>query len=270
VRAQSCSIPTLVASFALGASACVQTPEPPPPPEDLSALAVRYDHPSAAIPSARIRDFALAADQYIKISKLLAGLRFTRTLISETSAGLDANTAAEDLSVSGTVHASLPCFGDGPIPTSDSATNGKLSVTLGVEESRLKRGFTGEFSRCRFRVEPALVAPQKVSVSAKFVGDLGSDLGIGSELTGALIMKLRDIVGESSGGLGDFPIASAEFHFRIAADGSVETLLDGTMFGLAETGSVLLSLRVDGTVSLRDSLGEWSCDAGITLCTLVK
>jgi hypothetical protein len=155
------------------------------------------------------------------------------------------------------------------VRTSDSATNGKLSATLGIEESRLKRGFSGEFERCRFRVEPALVAPQSVSVSATLVGDLGTDLGIGSELTGALMMKLRDIVGESSGGLGAFPITSDEFHFRIAADGSVDTLLDGTMFGLGQTGSVLLSLRVDGTVSLRDSLGVWSCDAGVTLCTLV-
>jgi hypothetical protein len=236
----------------------------------LSALAVSYDHPSATIPSEQVRDFVVAAKQYLQISELLAGLRFTRTLISETSTGLDAHTAAEDLSISGTVHATLPCFGDGPVRTADSATNGKLSATLGVAGSRLKRGFAGEFERCRFRVEPAFVAPQSVSVSAKVVGDLGSDLGIGSELTGALMMKLRGIVGESSGGLGDFSIDSDEFHFRIAADGSVDTLLDGTMFGLTRAGSVLLSLHVDGTVSLRDSLGEWSCDAGITLCTLVK
>jgi hypothetical protein len=260
----------LAVCLGLFAAGCAQAPEPPAPLEDLSALALSYDHPTARLPGEQVRDFVLAARQYLQISELLTGLRFTRTLISETSAGLGANTAVEDLSISGVVHASVPCFGDEPMRTLDAATNGKLSATLGVQGSRLKRAFDGEFERCVFRVEPALVAPQRVSVSARVVADLGADLGIGDEFTGPLLMKLRDITGESSGGLGDFQLDSGEFHFRLRDDGAIDTLVDGAMFGLGETGSVLLSLRVDGTISLRDSLGEWSCDAEVALCALVK
>jgi hypothetical protein len=248
----------------------VRTPDPPPAPEDLSRLLASYEHPSAIIPSDQVLGFALAAKPYIDIAQLLAGLKFTRTLISETSVGLDANTAAADLSVSGLVRASLPCFGDGPARSFDAESNGTVSASLGVEDSRLKHGFEGRFERCLFRVEPALVAPQRVRLSATMIGDLGVDLAIGSEIVGPLMVKMRDIVVESSGGLGTFDDALDEFHFRLAPDGSLDTLLDGATLGLGATGTLLLSLRVDGMIALRDSRGEWSCDAGVTLCRLVN
>jgi hypothetical protein len=253
----------------LATSACIQVPEPPPAPEDLTALAAAYERPTASVPAAAIRALAPNLGDLVQGADVLRGLGFTRRVISDASVGLNSNTAIKEFAISGEVRASAPCVGDGDsAPTAPE--NGNVAVVLAVANSSLRRGFEGTLDRCVFSAQTASGEVERAVLSAHLVADLGADLTIGDELRTPLLIKLTEIAAEVVGGAANSLLGKGEFDFRLTADDAVESLIDGNDVGLAGSGTLLLGLRNDGTLSLRDRENEWICNQGAVSCKLSR
>jgi hypothetical protein len=250
----------------LATSACIQVPEAPPAPEDLTALAAAYERPTASVPAAAIRALAPSLGDLVQGADVLRGLAFTRRVISDASVGLNSNTAIKEFEIAGEVRASAPCMGDGTA----TAANGTVAVVLAVVNSSLRRGFEGTLDHCVFSAKTTTGEVERAVVSARLVADLGADLTIGDELRTPLLIKLTAIAAEVPGGAENSLLGKSEFDFRLTADDAVESLIDGRDVGLAGSGTLLLGLRNDGTLSLRDRQNEWVCNQGAVSCKLSR
>jgi len=247
---------------------CVAMPDPPPRPEDLSALAAQYDRPSATLPVDLVQRLIDEGRRRSELGDLLNRLRFVRTAISDTSIGLHQNGNADDFLLQGVINARVPCPGDGPEPTTDGEVNGLLRLQLGVEDSRLRRGFSGSAERCRLLAVSPSAPDQRVLVSATMVGDLGADLGIGNTMPGDILLKLTDVTGSLTGETGTIDLSEHAYHFRLVRGDALEVLFDPASLGLPDLGTVVFALRADGSYVLRESRGEWVCGGGGEACVL--
>jgi hypothetical protein len=247
---------------------CVSMPEPPPPPEDLSALAAQYERPSAVVPTELVQRFIDEGRKHAEFGELLNRLQFVRTAISDTSTGLEQSGNVADFLLQGTINATAACPGDGVPRLTDAGSNGMLRLQIGLEESRIRRGFAGRAEQCRLVVTYLLLPNQYVTITADVVGDLGGDVGIGEMVTSDILVKLTNVVGTAVSTRGTVDLSRNEYHFRLAAGDAFEVLFDPASFGLPNVGSVVFALRLDGSFVLRESRGEWTCGGGGQACAL--
>jgi hypothetical protein len=256
---------SIIVLFAL--AGCVEMPSPPAEPEDLSGLGARYDRPTGDLAFERVQLFIEEARRRNQFTELLRRLKFIRDALADTSIGLGARTS-ERLQLQGRLSATLPCPGDDPAPTADGQANGLLRIELGVSDSRLRRGFQGWAEQCKVFVETPDTPAQRVLVSARLVGDLGGDLGIGKTLPSAILLRLSDVSGTATSSAGSVTIPFGEYHFRLTRDEGFETLIEPSSYGFPDLGSVVLIVRRDGAFALRERRGEWVCGGGGQGCVL--
>jgi hypothetical protein len=261
---------SLPACFALGlvTLGCVNMPDPPPRPEDLSALAAQYDRPTAELPVERVLGLIEEGRRLADLGEVLNRLHFIRSAIGETNTGLALNTNSIDLVLQGSISATVPCPGDGPAPTADGNVNGVLRLRFGVENSFLRRGFEGTAESCRVRASLPLLPEQQVVVSADIVGDLGADLAIGDALPGEILLALGNVSGKAVSTVATIELARQSYNFRLTRDDALEILLDPASIGLPGLGSVVFAVRSDGSFALRERRGEWRCGGGGEMCVL--
>ena len=243
-------------------------PAPPPPPEDLSALAAQYDHPTGELPLEQVAPLVAEGLRRAELGETLSRLDFLRRAVSETSAGLGFNTNAIELLFQGRIDATVQCPSDGSLPTSDANSNGEVRLTFGVEDSFLQRGFEGAAVECRFRVSLPSAPDVRVLLSANITGDLGADLPIGNISPVHMLLKLSNVSGVAASAGGTVDLPRSDFHFRITRDGALEILFDPTSIGLPDFGSVVFAVRPDGSFALRERRGEWVCGGGGAVCVL--
>jgi hypothetical protein len=243
-------------------------PDPPPQPEDLSQLAAQYDRPTAELPIERVQHLLDEGRRRAELGETLNRLHFVRSAISDTSAGLGQNTNWTDLLLQGSITATAPCPGDGPVPTADGAVNGVLYLTFGIENSRLRRGFEGAALACRVLASSPNTPEQRVMVSATVTGDLGADIGLGNTLPHAILMRLSNVTGRATSAVGTVELAGHGYHFRLTQGDALEILFDPASLGLPDLGSVVFAVRADGSFALRERRGEWVCRGGGDPCAL--
>ena len=243
-------------------------PDPPPRVEDLAPLAARYDRPTATLPIELVQRLMDEGRRHAELAEVLNRLRFVRTAVSETSAGLDRNGNSGEFELQGSISATVPCPGDGPVPTADGAANGLLRLKLGLEDSRLRRDFSGGAEQCRLLAASPSAPDQRVVVSATMVGDLGADLGIGNTMPLGILIKLSNVTGIAVGAAGTVDLSEHEYHFRLTGGDALEVLFDPASFGLPDLGSVVFAVRAEGSYVLRESRGEWTCGGGGASCVL--
>ncbi|MEI9947568.1 MAG: hypothetical protein WDO74_00925 [Pseudomonadota bacterium] len=83
-------------------------------------------------------------------------------------------------------------------------------------------------------------------------------------------MKLRHATGTSKGPNHEINLTRDEYDFRLSGENAIEVLFDGASLGLAELGSVVLTLRGDGFIGLRESRGQWSCEGEEQECVITR
>jgi hypothetical protein len=258
-----------IACFAFGAAPnCVSMPDPPPPAEDLSALAAQYDRPRATIPFDLVERLVAEGQRYAELGQLLDRLHFIRAAVSDTSAGIQRTGNIEDFILQGSITATVTCPGDESAPPTDAGSNGVLRLQLGLEDSRLRRGFSGRAEQCRLLVRARSAPDQRVVVSAGVVGDLGADLGIENANLTDVLIKLTNVTGSATSALGTALLSAPEYHFRMTRSDAFEVLFDPASLGLPDVGTVVFVLRADGSYALRESRGEWTCGGGSQPCAL--
>ncbi len=256
----------MVFAFAVLPS-CVSMPDPPPPPEDLSALAAQYERPTASVPDDYVELLVEEGQRLSQLGQLLDRLHFVRDAVADTSVGIDQTGYVADFLLQGRIAASVDCPGDETAPLPDGGSNGFLHLLLGVEESRLRRGFSGRVDQCRFLVKSSFAPDQHVVVTADIVGDLGADLGLNAKPADVLI-QLTNVTGRAASTLGTLDLARSRYHFRLTRDDALEVLFDPTSIGLPNIGTVVFALRADRAFVLRESRGEWVCGGGGSACAL--
>jgi hypothetical protein len=237
------------AALALAVGSCSSAPSPPVLPEEVLTLADRYDHPTATLDPLKVRAILdQTAAEGARVEPF-AGLRFIRDIIGNASNG---TAAQQDLSVEvrGSVAAHAPCPGD------DAAPSGALDLVIGIERSRGQRALTGRASECRFVVTEA-ERNVSVVVTADVQIDVGGPFALDDPPPPSLLVRATHISGSIAGAPFSFP--EDVVHFRLRADGGIETLLD--LGPLGGSGSGVLELRKDGVVALRVSDGAWVCGA---------
>jgi hypothetical protein len=247
---------------------CVSMPDPPPSPEDLSALAAQYEQPRATVPAELVQRLVDEGRKHAAFGELLNRLQFVRSAISDTSTGLEQSGNVADFLLQGTINATVACPGDQLPRQDDAGSNGLVRLQIGLAESRLRRGFAGRAEQCRLVATYPLLPDQHVVVTADVVGDLGADVGIGDPVTSDILIKLTNVAGTAVSSLGTVDLSRHEYHFRLAAGDAFEVLFDPASFGLPNVGSVVFALRLDGSFVLRESRGEWTCGGGGQACAL--
>lgn len=249
--------------FALSASSCGAVPSAPPQPKEISALAAQYNAAAGSLDAQTARAIFTQTQPLQQVLGSFTGLRFFRDIIDDATS-ISPN-AASALDVQGSIEAHSPCPGWTDDPSPDDATQGFIDVTIGVEETRVQRAFTGQATRCQFVTQQA-GATVNVVATMDLQVDLGGDIGLG-ETAPAILVRATNATGTIDGVALD--LQHRVVSFRLERDGSIETLVDLTALDPELRGSVLLALRKDGTWSLRTRQGEWVCDAaGSAPCTL--
>jgi hypothetical protein len=267
-RVTDCSagwIPRSLATCALCAAlvlggACVELPEPPRT-EDLSGLAQSYDEPTARLPEDVTQELLQVARPYLDVARRLDGLSLIQTTVAEASAALDSSIDLGSVTIQGSVRAQLSCPGHEAIATDDSARNGVIDVTMGVEETRIQRGLEGAAVDCEF-VAVRFGEMDEVTFSADFVADLGETLAIGDEPSTLLTVRLSDLEVMSELTDDALAIPNDGYDFRVTEEQSIEVLLDPRVIGLRNLGTIVLISHLDGSIGLRERRGEWRCPSG--------
>ena len=233
--------------LAAGVSACSGASEIPDTP-DLSGLIESYIHPTADLDATTARE---VIEELPPLEELAAGFHAARYATNGVNEGGESSEKDSDnaLRVQGSIRVTLRCPGEGDDPVFDASTNGSISMTLAVEENRIKRGVRALAAACRLRGELASL-PIRVAVDGPVLFDLGGDVGLRDRWSGELLMSIEgslDIEGLILENLsarwnGD----RLEHLFRRPLDGKTV---------VAE----LRTLAGERGIALRDSTRTWSC-----------
>jgi hypothetical protein len=262
-------------SLALGVIACgcgTPAPFPPPLPQPVIALAAQYNTVTAHLDALEVAEL-LAQTHALQVTvQSFTGLRFLRnTIENATSAMLNTELAFD---IQGAIEAQAPCTGWNDGTPLDAEIQGVLDVTIGVQATRVQRAFTGHATNCRFLAEQAEQAG-KNGASSRVVAtmdvqvDLGHSVGFGDPAS-AILVRATNISGTVDG-VALALTGSQVFSFRLNSDQSIATLLDlGELAaGAGDAGTVLLTLRQDGSWAVRTRDGEWVCGSeGSDACVL--
>lgn len=216
-----------------------------PTTPDLTALQRNYDQPTAQLDVDTANE---AVGQLPPLEELAAAFRAAGYATDGLKPASD--SAEEDpdarIRIQGSVHVTLRCPGDLDAPR--FGENGDISLTIGIAESRIKRGIGGAARNCRLRGD-LFGLPIPVTANGAFAFDLGGDLGVGSPFSGRLLMEMTgtlEVVGIVFENLSArWTKDSFEYLFQRPSDGS----------------TVVVELR-DGSLHLRDRELMWGCQEG--------
>jgi hypothetical protein len=249
----------LALALALGIVAgCTSAPEAPAVPTQVVALAERYENATAPLAPLTVRMIIDATLPLQAAVQSLAGLRFISDLVDDaTTVAADNQDLSIELQGSLAVHAACP--GRAASERADEAANGFIELMIGIEASRVQRAFAGRAQRCRILASSAGQGSTLV-VTANLEVDLGASLALG-DAAPALLIRATDLTGMLEGD-SQSSVQRDQLDFRLARDGSLETLVELAQLGIGLQGSVVLALRSDGRVSLRVRDGEWICGIG--------
>jgi hypothetical protein len=187
-----------------------------------------------------------------EVLEAISGLGFIRDVV-ESATSIDDPDLAVDVDGALDAHAACPGW-DATLPA-DDATNGFIDVTIGVEDTRVQRSFSGHATNCRFVTERSGQRANAVA-SMDLEVDLGGSLGLGESVP-AILVRATNL----SGTIGTVPLALGQqvVSFRLLADDSVETLIAMATLPISVAGTALIALRPDGSWSLRARDSEWVC-----------
>jgi hypothetical protein len=222
------------------------------------ALADAYEHPSAALTPATARMVVDQTQPQRAVLQAISGLRFIRDVIDNATSITDADIDAVE--VQGALDARSACPGWDASAPPDESVDGYIEVSIGIEQSRVQRAFSGRATNCRFVTESQGTRSNAVA-SMDLEIDLGGSLGFG-EPTPPVLVRATNLVG--SVGNVALNLGQQVVSFRLREDDSVETLVNMTTLPAGSAGTALISLRVDGNWSLRARDGAWLCNAGGT------
>lgn len=250
----------LVFVFAAG---CAAAAEAPPAPEAVVALADEYEEPSATLTAANARAVVDRTQALREVLQAVRGLGFIRDIVENATSIRDVDI--ESVAVRGELDARSACPGWDPATPPDSATDGSIEVTIGVEESRVQRAFAGRATNCRFVTMVAGQVSQGVATMDLEV-DLGGSLGFGEPAPPVLVRATN-----LSGSVGNLALnfGSRVLSFRLLEGGAIDTLVDTSTLGAELSGSVLIALRSDGSVTVEARDGTWTCGEGGAACSRV-
>ncbi len=236
--------------FVFGASvaACSGAAEIPDTP-DMSALIESYKHPTADLDTTTANEVITELPPLEQLAAGFRAARYTTNGVDEGSGSSDNDSA---LRVQGSVRVTLRCPGEGEDPVFDADTNGSISMTLAVEENRIKRSIRAVAAACRLRGE-LLSLPILVGVDGPILFDLGGDVGLRDKWSGQLLMKLE----------GTLDVEGLVFE-KLSARWDGDRLEH--LFERANGDTVVAELRTlasgDPGIGLRDRTRVWGCRDG--------
>jgi hypothetical protein len=173
--------------FAASLCACSGAAEVPATP-DMSELREAYEFPTADLDTTTANE---VLDQLPRLEDLVAGFRAARYTTNGVDEGSSSNEKSESaLRVQGSIRVTLRCPGEEEDPVFDAATNGSISMTLAVENNRIKSSVRALAAACVLRGELASL-PIRVGVDGPIDFDLGGDVGLRDKWSGQLLMAVR-------------------------------------------------------------------------------
>ena len=239
----------LTAVFATTLSACSGAAEIPDTP-DMSELIESYKHPTADLDTTTANEVIAELPPLEELAAGFRAARYTTNGVDEGSGSSDKDSA---LRVQGSVRVTLRCPGEGENPVFDANTNGSISMTLAVEENRIKRSVRAVAAACLLRGE-LLSLPIRVAVDGPILFDLGGDVGLRDRWSGQLLMSLE-------GSLEIEELVLEKMSARWTDGERLEHL-----FERPNGGTVVAELRTlasgDPGIGLRDSTRIWGCRDG--------
>ena len=174
--------------FAASLCACSGASEIPDTP-DLSDLISNYEQPTADLDTTTANE---VLDQLPPLEELVAGFRAARYTTNGVDEGSESNEESESaLRVQGSIRVTLRCPGEEPDPVFDASTNGSISMTLAIEESRIKSSVRALAAACVLRGELASL-PIRIAVNGPVLFDLGGDVGLRDRWSGQLLMSIEE------------------------------------------------------------------------------
>ena len=238
--------------------------------DDLSALARRYEHPTAQVPDDLVRVVLSEASQSPELARQLDGLRLVHGAVIDAAARLAKEGDADALDLQGTVDVEHTCPGFDAEPATAAEVGGAIRLTLTIEHSMVRRGVNGSADGCRFPVKRD-GGMTRVELDAALTIDLGADTRIGTPLRPELLVRLSDLSADIDRDDGDTQVVlQDQYHFRVS-DTRIETLVDMSLLGLPPLlGSAVVVANDDGSMALRERRGEWHCVQGEDACELVR
>jgi hypothetical protein len=178
--------------------------------------------------------------------QLAAAFRSTRIAADSAShAGDEAEPQSSSrIRIQGSVHVTMRCPGELGTPVYDPTTNGSVSMTVAVANSRILQSIGGEAVACKLR--GSLINNDiRVGLDGPINFDLGRDLGLGEGWSGVLLVDLTKGVLS----INDTPYRNLSAQF---SDNSFQT------FATVATGLAFLQLAGDG-ISVFGGNGTWRC-----------
>jgi hypothetical protein len=223
-----------------GCSGAAEVPDTP----DLTVLDHEYNSPSAVIDPTEI-DQVLA--DLPELRRIASGFRATGYTTRGVDEAEDSSQEDETLRVQGSVRVTIRCPGELDDPVYDANANGSLSLTIGVENSHIRRGIGGRATNCVLRGDDDGL-PVRVSVDGPFAFDLGRDLSIRDRWSGRLLMLISGTIH-----IGDLELKNLSARWK---SDKFEYL-----FVLPNDDWIIAQLTQDG-ISIRDKERTWVCPDG--------
>jgi hypothetical protein len=198
----------LGAATAGAIAACEEDEVVLPTPPDVSSLRAAYDTPTGTLSGDGLACAAAAAmatidDNYLDALQQLIGdgLTSVRQRLIDSGLPIDdqGNLDAEELRVRGSIVVTRICQGWDPAATvPDQASNGDLTLTALVDESKLQKVVWGAAHNCLARVDVLQGTPRAASIDLFFNGDVvvGLDRGLPADWQSAgFLVKVDAVVG---------------------------------------------------------------------------
>jgi hypothetical protein len=236
------------AVFAATLSACSGAAEIPDTP-DMSEMLTAYRYPTADLDTTTANEVIA---ELPPLEQLAAGFRAARYTTNGVDDGSGSSENDSALRVQGSIRVTLRCPGEGETPEFDASTNGSISMTLAVEESRIKRSVRALAKACLLRGELASL-PIPIEVDGPILFDLGGDVGLRDKWSGQLLMSIEETLIVAGFDLG-----------KVSARWTGERLEH--LFERPNGDTVVAELRTlasgDPGIGLRDRTRVWGCRDG--------